>query len=241
MDNTLIIFSIDSIGADGIIILPSTDYTTFENNPSTFTFSCSGNGGRLYWTVDGYTTGTSYVQNKGIYPTPYVSPDGVTVSSQLIVPTTKANNIITVICTVEDASTGNHQSSDPVRLILQGILPPPSQLTINSSNSTITLSWVAPPSLEVSIPPTISHYILDNNVTNIPKTISNPAVCKPAMPCISSPDINDPSFIINTGEQNTTILDYNGTIEFTFLAVNGAGDGSATTYTYVPSKKTLTG
>ena len=122
-----------------------------------------------------------------------------------------------------------------------GLLPQPQLLGITISNSTLSLSWVAPPSLEVSTPPTISHYILGNNVTNIAKTISNLAVCKPAMPCNSSLDINDPPFIINTGEQNTTILDYNGTIEFTLFAVNGAGDGSATTYTYVPSKKTLTG
>ena len=107
------------VGADGIIISPSTDYTTFENNPSTFTFNCSGNGTYLLWTVDEYTVTTSYVLNKGIYYTPLVSLDGVTVFSQLIVPTTKANNNITVICTVQDVSF-NHQSSDPVRLILQG-------------------------------------------------------------------------------------------------------------------------
>ena len=232
-------FSIDFIGADGIIISPSTDYTTFESNASTFTFNCSGNGTFLYWTVDGNDTGTSYVLSRGILYTPHLnSPDG-TVSSQLTVPTTKVNSNIKVICIVMNASH-NFQSSDPVRLILQGTLPPPSQLTINSSNSTLSLFWVAPPSLEVSTPPTISHYILGNNVTNIPKTISNPAVCKPAMPCNSSFDINDPSFNINTGEQNTTILDYNGTIEFTFFAVNGAGDGTPI-YTYVHSKKTPTG
>ena len=108
------------VGADGIIISPSNDYTTFENNASTFTFNCSGDGTILYWTVDGYTTGASYVKNKGIYPTPYIiSPDGLTVSSQLIVPTTKANNNTVVMCAVQDVSF-NLQSSDSVRLILQG-------------------------------------------------------------------------------------------------------------------------
>ena len=108
-----------TIGANGIVISPSTDYTTFENNPSTFTFNCSGSGTNLYWTVDGYNVTTPYVCNKGIYYAVPVSPDGVTVSSQLIVPTTKANNNTVVMCTVLDASF-NHQSSDPVRLILQG-------------------------------------------------------------------------------------------------------------------------
>ena len=109
------------VGADGIIISPSTDYTTFENNASKFTFNCSGDGTALYWTVDGYDTGTLYVLRRGILYTPYLnSPDG-TVSSQLIVPTTKTNNNITVICTVVDGSH-NVQSSDPVRLILQGTI-----------------------------------------------------------------------------------------------------------------------
>ena len=103
-----------------VIISPSHDYTTFENNVSTFTFNCSGNGTSLLWTVDEQSIGSSYVLNKGIQYTPFiVSPDGLTVSSQLIVPTTKTNNNITVICTVQD-SLFNHQSSNPVKLYLQG-------------------------------------------------------------------------------------------------------------------------
>ena len=108
------------IVAASVVISPSHDCTTFENNASTFTFNCSGNGTILLWTVNGYTTGTSYVLNRGIQYTPFiVSPDGLTVSSQLIVPTTKANNNITVICTVQD-SLFNYQSSHPVKLLLQG-------------------------------------------------------------------------------------------------------------------------
>ena len=103
-----------------VIISPCTDYTTFENNASTFTFNCSGGETFLYWTVDGHDNSTPYVLNKGISYTSPVSPDGLTVSSQLIVPTTKANNNITVMCTVLDTSFKYFQSSDPVRLILQG-------------------------------------------------------------------------------------------------------------------------
>ena len=103
-----------------VIISPSHDYTTFENNPSTCTFTCSGNGTSLLWAVDGYTTGSSYVINKEIKLIHFiVSPDGLTVSSQLIVPTTKANNNITVVCTVQD-SLFNHQTSNPEKLFLQG-------------------------------------------------------------------------------------------------------------------------
>ena len=105
-----------------IEILPSGDYIAFENNSSIFTFTCSGNGTSLFWDVDEHPAGSRYVLNKGIQATPYIStPDGLIVSSQLIVPTTKANNNIAVICRVFDL-VFNHQSSNPVKLILQGML-----------------------------------------------------------------------------------------------------------------------
>ena len=103
-----------------VVISPPGDYTTFENNASNFTFNCSGNGSFILWKVDGQSTGLSYVLDKGIQYTPFiVSPDGLTVSSQLIVPTTKANNNITVICIVQNLSY-YYQFSNPVKLFLQG-------------------------------------------------------------------------------------------------------------------------
>ena len=126
-----------------------------------------------------------------------------------------------------------------------GILSPPQWFEITFSNSTLTVSWWAPPSLETSIPPTISHYILNNNITNIPVPIINPAGCKPSMPCNSSLNLMIPSlFIVNLsfyGGKNTTILDNNGTILFTIFAVNGAGNGNATTCIYMVPIRTQGG
>ena len=121
-DYIIVLLFVHTVSADAYVtISPSTDHTTFENNPSTFTFSCSGNGSFLFWMIDGLDTGTPYVLSKGIVPImPRISLDRLTISSQLIVPTTKANNNITVICVLLDLSLYNHQSSDPVRLILQG-------------------------------------------------------------------------------------------------------------------------
>ena len=103
-----------------VVIAPSHDYTTFENNASIFTFNCSGNGTFLLWKVDGHFPNEEYVKNKTIQNTPLIiSPDGLNVSSQLIVPTTKANNNITVICTILD-SCFNYESSNQVTLFLQG-------------------------------------------------------------------------------------------------------------------------
>ena len=126
-----------------------------------------------------------------------------------------------------------------------GIHSLPLQFNVSSTNTTLVVSWVAPPSLEVSTPPTISHYVLGNNVTNITKTISNPTGCRPSVSCNSSLGLSDLLLLIHNGsygEQNTTILDYNGTILFTFFAVNGAGNGNPTTfiYMYIPPKKELT-
>ena len=48
------------------------------------------------------------------------------------------------------------------------------------------------------------------------------------MPCTASIDLSDPLLLMS---HNTSILEYTGTIEFTFYAVNGAGNGNATKYT----------
>lgn len=116
-----------------------------------------------------------------------------------------------------------------------GTLSPPQYFEIILSNNTLTVSWLAPTSLETSIPPTISYYILSNNVTNTPTSINNPAGCKPSMLCnVFLVRMN----LMSYGEENTTIFDYNGTILFTFFAVNGAGNGNVTTCIYMIPNKT---
>ena len=104
------------------VVTPSRDYIAFENNAASVTFGCLGNGTTLYWTVDGYTTGESYVLSRGIHDSRYlVTPDGLRVYSSLTVPTSHANSNISVICTTFDPSIMNkRESSDPVKLMLQG-------------------------------------------------------------------------------------------------------------------------
>eukprot|EP00731_Ephydatia_muelleri_P017402 Em0010g500a len=113
---------------------------------------------------------------------------------------------------------------------------------MNFSNISVTLSWVLPDSLHVSTPPTISHYVLSNNLTNGTKKFNNPTTCtsNPLAFCNYSFDLRDPVFtcVGCYGGENRTILDYNGTILFTFFAVNGAGNGDATTFAYIVPKET---
>ena len=118
-----------------------------------------------------------------------------------------------------------------------GILPPPKDLKNNVSNNSLSLSWEAPDSLQVSTPPTISHYVLSNNITNGTKTFNNPTTCNPLASCNYSLDLRDPFF--KTG--NATILDYNGTVEFTLFAVNGAGNGNAATCTLELQRRSSSG
>ena len=126
-----------------------------------------------------------------------------------------------------------------------GILPQPHQFNVSVSNSSVSLSWVAPYSLQVSIPPTISHYVLSNNLTNSIVKFSNPTICTPLAFCNYSLDLSESdSFSVLVGfyeAKNTTILDYNGAVEFTFFAVNGAGNGNATTFTYILPRRSPTG
>ena len=120
-----------------------------------------------------------------------------------------------------------------------GILPPPLEFKIHF-NSSVNLSWKAPYSLQVSTPPTIFHYVLSNNLTNGTKTFNNPTTCNPLASCNYSFDVMDPLFKTD-GNGNTTILDYNGAVNFTLFAVNGAGNGIAAAYTLKLQKRSPTG
>ena len=64
------------------------------------------------------------------------------------------------------------------------------------------------------------------------------------MPCNFSLDLMNPSFLVSVGSHekiNTTILSYNGTILFMFFAVNGAGNGNATSFTLIVPERTQEG
>ncbi|KAL5491657.1 hypothetical protein EMCRGX_G016989 [Ephydatia muelleri] len=210
--------------AVGIELTPSKDqvYVAFENVSGICTFTCFGIGAHVVWTVDATTP---YVVNKGI--SVLTSPDDRNITSRLSVPTIKSNDNTSVVCTLLDALYRNPQSAGPVILLIQGILGPPDQLNldVNISNNKLLLSWIAPTSYDVSPLPAILHYILSNNVSNVSKIINSS--CAPSMPCNTSLDLSDPLLLMS---HNTSILEYNDTTEFTYYAVNGAGNGNSTTY-----------
>ena len=102
---------------------------------------------------------------------------------------------------------------------------------MNVSDCSVNISWIVPDSLQVSTPPTISHYVLSSNLTNGTKSFNNPTTCNPLASCNYSFDLRDPFFTsVGTYGENATILVYNGAVEFKLFAVNGAGNGNAAAY-----------
>ena len=112
-------------GAFGIEIAPSKDqvHVAFENVSGICTFTCSGTGAHVVWSVDGSDAAKPRVLNKGISVLPsVVSPDRRNITSRLSVLTIKSNNNTSVVCTMLDASYRNPQSAGPVILLIQGII-----------------------------------------------------------------------------------------------------------------------
>ena len=113
-----------------------------------------------------------------------------------------------------------------------GTLAAPYKLAVTKAKpNTFMLSWGAPFSLNVTdYSPDIFYYILCTNITIYGcKTIPSDPDCTFPRTCTSLVDFTDPS--LNEG-QNMTIMHYDGPILFTFFAINGAGNGSMTNFTY---------
>ena len=128
-----------------------------------------------------------------------------------------------------------------VILLISGILAAPYNFSVAMSNTTFVFSWGAPYSLDVTdCSPDIFYYTLCTNITIYGcRNISSDPHCTFPRTCTTSLDYNGP--LIN-GFQNITTFEYGGSIlEFTFYAVNGAGNGNVTTTAYVGTQRTETG
>ena len=246
-----------------MILSPSKDYTVFENNPPTVIFNCSANGSAVVWTVDNNDTNSEYVLEKGIKVVSSPPIAGFRISSKLIIPNTYINNNTEVICKVVDNATAQIQLSMPVVLSIQGrntklklrlvqckiylqvlhftgLLHAPNAFNVTLSNNTCILSWGAPFSLDVTdYSPEIFYYILCINITIYGcLTIPSDPYCIFPRTCTSSVDLTDSSSLDGTNGQGKAIMDYGIPIEFTFFAVNGAGNGNITANTFTVKRRT---
>eukprot|EP00731_Ephydatia_muelleri_P003110 Em0001g3110a len=215
--------------------MPSGNYMVFQNDTPAV-FYCNGIGAVVIWIINGNAYNANHAQ-RGIVAAPSVLT-GATVSSQLIIPSNPAiNNNTQVICTTIDITVFSRLPSQPTNLTIQGPLEPPSNFSVNisnTSNTTFLLSWGAPFSLDVSDSPDIFYYTLCTNITIYGcRNISSDPDCSFPRTCTSSVDFTDPSINGTNGGQNKTVMDYGDPIHFTFFAVNGAGNGAKAELTYL--------
>ena len=114
--------------SDATELIPSANTTTFLNNGFSVEFTCSGVGLYVNWLVDGQSTRSISITQRGIVVTdlPLIDQN---VISKLTIQTTAVNNNTKVQCAVVDTSL-NAALSAPVWLSLQGL-----RLWVDKSNS----------------------------------------------------------------------------------------------------------
>eukprot|EP00731_Ephydatia_muelleri_P003016 Em0001g3016a len=227
------LFSIPS-ATGSVILSPQGNYTVFQSNASAV-FNCSGNGYVVSWMLNGSSYNQEHRQ-RGIIVA-LNPPSGTTTSSSLLVLSSPANNNTEVICRVIDSTFSNVQTSDTSSITIQGPLVAPYDFSVamsNTSNTTFLLSWGAPFSLDVTDSPDISYYTLCTNITIYGcRTIPSDPDCSFPRKCTLVIDITN-SLLIGADERQTKVnVSYGDHIQFTFFAVNGAGNGDVATFVFL--------
>eukprot|EP00731_Ephydatia_muelleri_P003012 Em0001g3012a len=104
----------------------------------------------------------------------------------------------------------------------------------NTSNATLILSWGAPFSLDVTDSPDIFYYILCTNITIYGcRTIPSDPDCLFPRKCTLVIDITNSSLIGADERQTKVNVSYGDHIQFTFFAVNGAGNGDVANFLFL--------
>eukprot|EP00731_Ephydatia_muelleri_P003021 Em0001g3021a len=223
-------FSIPS-AAGSVLLSPQGKYTVFQSNASAV-FNCSGDGYVVSWVLNGSSYNAEHRQ-RGIIVA-LNPPSGTTTSSSLLVLSSPANNNTEVICRVIDSTFSNVQTSNTSSITIQGPLVAPYDFSVamsNTSNTTFILSWGAPFSYDVTDSPDIFYYTLCTNITLYGcNNISSDPDCSFPRNCTLVIDITDSSLIDADERQTKVNVSYSDHIQFTFFAVNGAGNGDVATF-----------
>ena len=114
----VVILYLPSSGTAGyVVLIPSQNYTVFENAVSAV-FNCSGDGSVVVWILNGSVYGPVHQQRGITYIT--LSGAGATVTSKLYTTASATNNNTEVICKVADGTFTNVQTSNSSNLTVQG-------------------------------------------------------------------------------------------------------------------------
>eukprot|EP00731_Ephydatia_muelleri_P003006 Em0001g3006a len=220
--------------AGSVLLSPQGNYTVFQSNASAV-FNCSGDGFVVSWVLNGSSYNAEHRQ-RGIIVA-LNPPSGTTTSSSLLVPSSAANNNTEVVCRVIDSTFSNVQTSDTSSITIQGPLVAPYDFSVamsNTSNATLILSWGAPFSLDVTGSPEILYYTLCTNITIYGcRTIHSDPDCSFPRKCTLVIDITNSSLIGADERQTKVNVSYGDYIQFTFFAVNGAGNGDVANFVFL--------
>jgi hypothetical protein len=139
--------------------VPSTQNVT---EGSTATFNCTGYSQSYYWLINGRLPGHSSNDNRGLKINDRAIDGGSHLNEHLLqLPALQINNGLSIQCFLY---TLGIISSDVAYLNIQGVLTTVTNVSLSRVNSsTISISYVAPPTL-VGIP--ISNYSIFINITN---------------------------------------------------------------------------
>ena len=114
-----------------------------------------------------------------------------------------------------------------------GTLDAPHNFNVTGSNTSYTLSWGAPFSLNVTdYSPDVFNYTLCTSIKCM--TMPSSLDCTYPRTCNSTVQLSNSSINGSNGRQNSTImlLDDSGPIMFTFFAINGAGNGRSASFNF---------
>ena len=155
------------------------EYITFLNPNANATFQCETTGAdSIHWVVDGRFASTPKIRERGITTSQLVTiniAEGRFASS-ISLPRTSANSNTSIICIANVVDVNAEDVlSVPAYFKVQGLLDPPSNLSLTSTSFSDwsqkeyvrLLTWSEPKTLNITdIEPDIAHYRVCYNITN---------------------------------------------------------------------------
>ena len=182
-------------------------------------FQCTVSGTDvIIWRVDDTALNNADLANRNIMRLSDLTQQDGTVISTILIPATENNHNSSVQCIAVNLGGGASPISETVLYLVQGILDPPGQLTIVTTENDFTrrLTWQAPLSLDITdVDPDICHY---NVCTTFNQT--GEKSCD------------------NVQETVYSFLNVRVPLEFSVSAVNVVGQSSASTAFHQPCDST---
>ena len=157
-------------------ISPKEDYTVALDPNSVMQFNCTvTETDTIQWRVNDIPASDNDITSKGIVTTNIIETGKGVFMSMLFIPADTRNNNTSIQCRAYDLRSQPISTVDSMLLFfrVQGLLgSPPNTIISDSSESTRTLSWNAPETLDITdVDPDILSYRVCYNLTDNPTCI----------------------------------------------------------------------